>query len=223
MLGLDVTNRGVETRRWPVVLGRTLPGLELVDLADGRRLAHPLQHLPVCYKEHVGQRVHRAEEPQEAPPVVDSVEPGRVIEETKGGPVGLVVAVEVFHEHLVDSVLVGRIRAGVAHRAAAPTKVHPHGHTDLPNTWEALGGTRGDHALMCHLIVECVGPQRGRILEDGHRRIIGKVCIIQHLEHFVASNLQKWRSHSTDVVHLDPAVHVQDLTLAIDLLEPLIL
>lgn len=53
VLRLDIANGRMETRWRPVVFGRALPWLKRVDLGQRRRLAHPLQHLPVGHKEYV--------------------------------------------------------------------------------------------------------------------------------------------------------------------------
>jgi len=44
---------------------------------------------------------------------------------------------------------------------------------------------------MRHFVVECVGPHWNLILQDGHRRIVGEVGVVQHLEHVVTSNLTR--------------------------------
>lgn len=99
------------------------------------------------------------------------------------------MAIKVLHEHLVDAIFVAWIRAGVAHRAAAASQVDPHCHSDLPNAWEGFRWTRCYHALVSQLIVERIGPQWGRILEDWHGGIVGEIGIVEHFEHFVAANL----------------------------------
>ena len=53
MLGLDVADGGVIAGRRALVLGRTLPGFEGVDLAEWSWLSDPLDHLPVGDEEDI--------------------------------------------------------------------------------------------------------------------------------------------------------------------------
>lgn len=52
-----------------------------------------------------------------------------------------------------------------------------------------LGGARRNHAVVEKLVVQSVGEAGRFVLVNRHGRIIGEVGIVQHLEHFVASNL----------------------------------
>lgn len=112
----------------------TLERLELVDAGQGRRVADPLQGLPVGDDPDVLHRVDRVQELYEAFLMVRLREPGGVIVQSEWCPVGRVVPFEVLHDHLVHVLGVGRVRAGVTHRAAATVQVLPHHHRDFPNT-----------------------------------------------------------------------------------------
>jgi hypothetical protein len=52
-----------------------------------------------------------------------------------------------------------------------------------------LGGARRNHAVVEKLVVQSVGEAGWSVLVHGHGGIVCEVGIVQHLEHFVASNL----------------------------------
>ena len=61
-------------------------------------------------------------------------------------------------------------------------------------TWVRLFRTGWDHAVVGDLVVEGEGERRRVVLVDGHRRVVGKVGVVRHLEHVVATDLKKnWR------------------------------
>ena len=62
--------------------------------------------------------------------------PGRVVVETKGSSVGVVVSLEVLHDHQVDSLGICRVAAGISHAAASILEVIPHDERQLPEAGE---------------------------------------------------------------------------------------
>lgn len=151
------------------------------------------------------------------------VEPARMIIEAKRSTIRLIVAIKVLHQHLVNAILVRRIGAGITHRAPSASQVIPHHHANLPDAGERFSWTRCYHALVIAGVVERKRPERRRILEDGQRGIVCKVRIVQHLKLFVSSALKEWGSHSANIFQLDAAVQMKYLSLAVYLLQPLIL
>lgn len=116
-----------------------LERLERVDAGQRSRVADPLQGLPVGDDPDVLHGVDRVQELYEALLMVRLREPGCVIVQSEWCSVGGVVPIEVLHDHLVDTVGVRRIGAGVTHRAAAAVQVLPHHHRNFPNTCEDEG------------------------------------------------------------------------------------
>ena len=113
-----------------------LEGRERVDAGQWRRVAHPLQCLPVGDDEHVLHRVDRVQELYESFLVVRLREPGCVVVQSERCPVGRVVPLEVLHDHLVHALGLGRIGAGVTHRTATTVQILPHHHRNFPNTYK---------------------------------------------------------------------------------------
>uniref|UniRef100_A0A8D8ACU8 (northern house mosquito) hypothetical protein n=1 Tax=Culex pipiens TaxID=7175 RepID=A0A8D8ACU8_CULPI len=148
-------------------------------------------------------------------------EPGGVVVQSEWCPVGGVVPLEVLHDHLLHVLGVRRVRAGVAHRAAATVQVLPHHHRDLPNTWITLGRAGRNHTVVEDLVVQRVRPAWRTVLVHRHGRVVREVEVVQHLEHLVASDGQERSAHSTHVVQLDATVRGQDLTLAGNFTGPL--
>lgn len=95
------------------ILSMALPWLKAADLVERRRLPHPLDHLVVGDQIDVVERKDLVEEAQEALAVDIGQEPARVVEDAERGPIRLVVAVEVVHQHLVSVLLILRIEAGI--------------------------------------------------------------------------------------------------------------
>ena len=113
--------------------------------------------------------------------------PGWVVVESEGRSVGVVVALEVLHDHQVHSLRVPGVAAGVSH-AAPPVLQHqqsyrstlhhvglqprlsphlevvPHDEGQLPEAGEGLGGAGRDHAVVEYLVVQGVGPAGGLVL-----------------------------------------------------------
>ena len=58
-------------------------------------------------------------------------------------------------------------------------------------TWVRLDWTWRYDTLVRHFMVECVGPCWYLVLYDRHRRIVGEVGVVEHLEHIITSNLSR--------------------------------
>lgn len=54
-----------------------------------------------------------------------------------------------------------------------------------------LGGARRNHAVVEELVIQGVGEAGRSVFVDGHGRIVSEVRVVQHLEHFISSNLSK--------------------------------
>ena len=80
---------------------------------------HPLYRLPGGDEPHVLHLGDGVQEQLEALPVVRRGEPGGMVVETEGGPVGVEMPLEVLHDHQVNSLGVPGVTAGICH--AAPT------------------------------------------------------------------------------------------------------
>lgn len=109
------------------------------------------------------------------------------------------------------------------HRTATTALIDPHNHSNFPETGKRTAGTGRDHALVRQSIVESVGVEGRRVLVDGQRGVVGEVGVVEHLEHGVTARLQEGRPHAPHVLPLHAAVQRQDLPLAVDLLQPLLL
>lgn len=177
-----------------------MEGLERVEAVHGRGITDPLQGLVVGHDPDILHGVDLVQERDEALLVVRLREPSRVIVEAEWRAVRRVVTVKVLHQHLGDSLGFRRIRTGVSHGATASVQVLPHHHGHLPDTGVALGGARRNHAVVEDLVVECVRPAGRPVLVDGHRRVVGEVGVVEHLEHLVAANGQERGSHATHIL-----------------------
>ena len=60
--------------------------------------------------------------------------PGWVVGEQEGRPVGVVVALEVLHDHVVHTLGRGRVTARVSHAAPPLLQVIPHHQRQLPDS-----------------------------------------------------------------------------------------
>lgn len=141
---------------------------EVLDCAQGLRVAHPLEELPVSDEPdvvHGGDGVQEGDEPFL---VVRCGEPSGVVEQAEGSPVAGIVSLEVLDQHLVDSLSVGGRGAGVAHGATAASQVLPHHHGHLPDSRIRVGGAGWDHAVMEDLIIQGVRPAGGFVLIHRH-------------------------------------------------------
>ena len=63
-----------------------------------------------------------------------NVLPGRVVGEEEGGPVGVVMSLEVLHDHVVHALSRGGVTARVRHAAPALLQVIPHHQRQLPDS-----------------------------------------------------------------------------------------
>ena len=52
-----------------------------------------------------------------------------------------------------------------------------------------MRGAWRNHAVVEELVVQGVWPARGAVLVHRHRRVVGEVLVVQHLEHLVATDL----------------------------------
>lgn len=75
---------------------------------------------------------------------------------------------------------------------------------------------------MSDIVVQGVRVERGVVVEDGHGRVVREVGLVQHLEHVVAAHLQERGPHPANVLQLDASVQVQNLSLAINFLRPVV-
>jgi len=110
------------------------PGLEVLDLADGAWVLHPLDHLGHGHEVHVvvvGQDlVDPVEEGVEELGVV--LQPGGVEVQTQGSAVLVVVAVEVVVQEVVELVAGQDVRARIHHGAARQVLIVGGVPTSLP-------------------------------------------------------------------------------------------
>lgn len=104
-------------------------------------------------------------------------------------PVSRVMPLKVFNEHLVYAVGSRWVAAGVPHRAPTSIEILPHYHRNFPQTWIGSRGTGWYHAVVEELVIQRVRPARRSVLIDGHRGVVRKVRVPQHLEHVVSSDL----------------------------------
>lgn len=78
---------------------------------------------------------------------------------------------------------------------AVSSKVHSDASFLLRVTYvfpQSRIGSRGTgwyHAVVEELVVQCVRPTRWAVLINGHGRIVRKVCVPEHFEHVVSSDL----------------------------------
>ena len=79
---------------------------------------HPLYGLPGGDQPDVLHLRDGVQEQLEALPVVGRGEPGGVVVEAEGSPVGVEMPLEVLHDHQVNSLGVPGVTAGVSHAAA---------------------------------------------------------------------------------------------------------
>jgi len=154
--------------------------LKRLELRLGRRLSHPLDGLPRGDEPDIVHGSDCVQEQLKTLLVVRRCEPGRVVEETKWGPVGLVMSLKVFQDHHVDALSVRRITAGISHGTSTVPVVVPHHQGQLPQPGERLSGTRRDHAVMEDLVVEGVREGRRLVFINWHGRVICEVGIVQH-------------------------------------------
>lgn len=75
---------------------------------------------------------------------------------------------------------------------------------------------------MSDVVVQGVRVERGVVVEDGHGRVVREVGLVQHLEHVVAAHLEERGPHPANVLQLHPSVQVEDLSLTVDLLGPVV-
>ena len=79
---------------------------------------HPLYGLPGGDQPDVLHLRDGVQEQLEALPVVGRGEPGWVVVEAEGSPVGVEMPLEVLHDHEVNSLGVPGVTAGISHAAA---------------------------------------------------------------------------------------------------------
>ena len=84
---------------------------------------HPLYCLPGGDQPHVLHLRDGVQEQLEALPVVRRGEPGGVVVQSEGSPVGVEMPLEVLHDHEVNSLGVPGVTAGVGHAAATILRV----------------------------------------------------------------------------------------------------
>ena len=132
-LMLDITNTRMMANLDLILFGCiTWPGLERVYSIQWGRIPHPLYHLPVCNQEYIRVRCDLIQEFHETLPMMDSVKPGWVIEESKGSPIRVIMSFKVANKHFLNPFFILRIRTGISHWTPASIKVLPHDHGDLP-------------------------------------------------------------------------------------------
>lgn len=105
-------------------------------------------------------------------------------------PVSRVMPLEIFNEHLVHTIWSRRVAAGISHGAPTSIEILPHYHRNFPQSWIGSRGTGWYHAVVEELVIQCVRPTGRSILINWHGRIVCKVCVPQHLEHIVSSDLR---------------------------------
>lgn len=130
---------------------------------------------------------------------------------------------KVLHNHFENAIGISRVRASISHRTTSTVQILPHDHWDFPNTRITLCGTRWNHTVMENLVVQSVRPAGWSVFINRHWRIISKVWVVQHFEHFVATDRQEWSAHSFDVRQFHTSISRQDLSLASNFFGPLFL
>lgn len=144
-------------------------------------------------------------------------EPSCVIIKPERSAVGRIMSFEILQNHLVNAIGIGRIRASISHRASSAVQVLPHHHRNFPHTWITLSWARWNHAVVEDFVIERIRPAGRFILVHRHRRVIGEVEVVQHLEHFIAAYWQERSSHAANVFLFNTTVSCQDFTLTCNL------
>lgn len=76
---------------------------------------------------------------------------------------------------------------------------------------------------MIDRIVERIRPKGRLILKDGHRRVVGKVLLKEHLKLLISTSLKERCSHSSNVSSIDASIKVKNFPLADNFTLPLLL
>lgn len=200
-----------------------LEGLERVESVHWRGITNPLQGLVVGDNPNILHCVDLVQEVDEALLVMRLREPGGMVVKSERRTVGGVMALKVLHDHLGHTLSLWGIGTGVSHGATATVQVLPHHHGHFPDTWIALGRARRDHAVVEDLVVQGVRPAGRSVLVDGHGRVIGKVGVVEHLEHLVATDGEEGSAHSADILQLNTTVGGENFTLSSHFTVPFLL
>lgn len=186
-----------------------LPGLVVVQLADGAGILHPLDDLG-----H-GNEVNVLLVPQSlVQPVEEGVEnvgivlqEGRVEEQTEGSAVGFVVTVEVVLQEVEELLGLGLGGEAGVHHVASWEAVLVGGllatvhlvHDHLPHR---EGASRAvlevSVAGMGHTVVQGVGPQGLRGQGGGDGGVVQEGVLLHHLELAVSAHTEEGITHSDD-------------------------
>lgn len=205
-----------------------LPRVEVVDLAQLRGRAHPLDRLVVGHEPHVLLLDHLVDEAQQRAQVALLLEPDGVEVEPERRLVRGVVALEVVLQHVVHLVLGQVGGAGVDHRAGVALdleRVHDH----LPHAGE--GARRAllarARALVRDAVVHGEGPQRvGVGLADlagrHHGGVVEEAELLHHDHLRVPAHAQEGHAHAAQVVERDAGELVDDVGHAGELVEPVL-
>ena len=209
-----------------------LPRLELIQLFDGTGILHPLDDLRhgdevdvVVLEQGL---VDPVEEGVEHFRVV--LEPSGVVEESQRGAIGVVMALEVVVEEVVELLAVEDVGARVDHGAtgqvfvvlgvfATVQLVEDH----LPDGVAAGGALLlVAVAVVGHAEVERVRPQWRILQGNGDGRIVEEGLLFDHGELVVAADAQVRGAHTHDRVVGDVGELVDDETRAGHFLGPVV-
>ena len=146
-----------------------------------------------------------------------------MVRQEEGCPVGIVMSLEVLHDHVVNSLGRGGVTAGVRHGTSPFLQVIPHDQREFPDTRVGLVRAGRDHTVVGQLVVHRVGEGGRLVVVDGHGGVVGEVCLVQHGEHVVASNGEEGSSDASHILQFDPSKASQDLPLSGHFLHPLLL
>ena len=125
-----IAYRRMVTWRWSTLSDLlTIPRLEVAQLVQWRWISHPLEHLPFRGKVDITIAQDLIYESHEALTMMDRIEPRRMIIQSKWRTITIVMSLEVFQQHGIDTILIRWIRASIAHRASTTTKIFPHYHS----------------------------------------------------------------------------------------------
>jgi hypothetical protein len=173
-----------------------LERLEVADSVHWCWIANPLKGLPVGDNINILHGVDCVQEFDETLLVMRLCEPSSMVEQTKRRTVCRIVTFEIFHNHLEDIFDIGWVRTGVTHRTPTSVQILPHHHGHFPNTGVAFSWAGWDHAVVEDFVVQRVRVAGRAVLIHRHRRVISEVEVVQHFEHFVATNRQEGSTHT---------------------------
>lgn len=206
------------------MLLRTLPRFKVLDVLQGRWIAHPLDRLVCRHKEHIPPLPHVVHEALKGLQVLRVPEPGRVKVEAIGRPVGGEMAVKVMHKHSVHILAVHIRRTTVHHATGVATAGLQLIHDHLPDARIAARRTVlvVARALVRHLKVERVGPEGWVGVRCDHGGVVLEAKLLHHEELAVPADAEEGHANAANLLHADVAKAVDDVRLADHFVEPVL-